>query len=71
VDIGEPFVLSVSLDSTSFKFGFTFNDEELDPLVIKSKEFVNFQNVNTSGALSVNYVGFTKSGKYHKRQKQT
>ena len=64
IDVGEPFVLSVSFDATLLKFGLTFNNEELDPLIMKSKEFFTFQNVNTSGAFSVNYVGFTKSGNF-------
>ncbi len=64
VDVGEPFVMLVSFDATFFKFPFTFNNEELDPLIFKSKEFVTFQYVNVSGALSVNYVGFTKAGQF-------
>ena len=61
-DLGDPFILSISFDPILFQFGFIFDKEELDPLVIKSREFFTLENVNVSGALSVNYLGFTKSG---------
>jgi hypothetical protein len=55
--------MSLSFDPIKVQFGFVFDKEELDPLVVKSREFFTLENVNISGALSVNYLGFTKSGK--------
>ncbi len=65
-DLGDPFIMSISFDPILFQFGFVFDKEELDPLVIKSREFFTLENVNVSGAFSVNYLGFTKSGNNYK-----
>jgi hypothetical protein len=35
IDAGEPFVLRVSFDPSGFSFGLNFNDEDLDPIVVK------------------------------------
>ena len=62
IDVGEPFVLFVSFEN--FKFGFKFNNDELEKYEIPRNDFVNLEEVISEGDMTVNFVGFTNPGKY-------
>ena len=62
IDVGEPFVVFISFDFEKFKFGFIFNNEELDKYEIPRGDFVNLEKVTIEGDMTVNFVGFTNPG---------
>jgi hypothetical protein len=62
IDVGEPFVLFISFNLENFKFGFIFNNEELDKYEIPRGDFVNLEKVTSEGDMTVNFVGFTNPG---------
>jgi hypothetical protein len=63
IDLGEPFVLYITYKPKSGSFGLNFNGEVLDDYTIVNKvPGLNIVNATVSGAVTVNYVGFTKTG---------
>ena len=60
IDVGEPFVLFISFEN--FKFGFKFNNDELEKYEIPRNDFVNLEEVISEGDMTVNFVGFTNPG---------
>ena len=52
----------ISFDFEKFKFGFIFNNEELDKYEIPRGDFVNLEKVTSEGDMTVNFVGFTNPG---------
>ena len=63
IDVGEPFVLFISFHPSSASYSLNFNGEALDDYAIVNKvPGMSILNVTISGALTVNYIGFTKPG---------
>ena len=52
----------ISFNFENFKFGFVFNNEELDKYEIPRGDFVNLEKVTSEGDMTVNFVGFTNPG---------
>ena len=52
----------ISFNFENFKFGFIFNNEELDKYEIPRNDFVNLEKVTSEGDMTVNFVGFTNPG---------
>jgi hypothetical protein len=67
IDVGEPFVLFISFHPSSASYSLNFNGEALDDYAIINKvPGMSIINVTVSGALTVNYIGFTNPGTIHR-----
>ena len=63
IDVGEPFVLFITFHPSSASFSLNFNGEALSDYTIVNKvPGMSILNITVSGALTVNYIGFTKPG---------
>ena len=62
IDLGEPFVMSVSYDPKNVKFEITFNKDKLDKYTIAGVSFLEILEVAIIGDMTVNFVGFINEG---------